>query len=137
MTTEKEKLVEPPPHKREYFRKSGPKGELGWAVTVDGKKCVRMDRGSSVRLILPWNNGQGWVSAMRFRPLVRAQIVQVAFEADRKLCSMIGKPKEASKSWQGLSTRDRKEWLKQGPPGKGVRKELFREIVGLLEEEGV
>jgi hypothetical protein len=65
--------------------------------------------------------------------MTKLQLVQIAYEADRKLCFFLGLHGEARREWASMREQDRLKWAEFGP-GKGPgRKELFHHILSTLE----
>lgn len=61
------------------------------------------------------------------------EAVSVAFEADRKLCGLMGIETLAARSWSNLSAHQRAAWLDRGPDKPEVRARLYSAILGALD----
>jgi hypothetical protein len=99
-------------------------------VRREGKDCIRLDRPNQ-EVVRPFREGE-WSPVREFRPLTRLQLVQVAYEADRKLCFFLGLHAEARREWNAMRENDRLAWADHGPGGGAGRKELFRAIMAKL-----
>ena len=102
----------------------GPDGLFG-RVLPDGKMVIT-DEGSTVvygperkECVPKWTPG-------------KAELVQVAFEADRALCRLRGKNDKAAKDWHSLSAEERARWIQIGPH-EPERKRLYQAILGALD----
>lgn len=136
---------DPEPGDRIYVR-SERTGDLGWMVRRDGVEMVRLDRPSQeiIRQMSP-----EWVQVVDHRPCSHAQVVQVAFMADKALCALLGLYEEsgpkrdrltgpsAKKDWRDLNERQLIAWLEEGPSNPPIRRILYNSIVNVLEEHMV
>ena len=123
---------DPAPHEREYYRHATT-GDLGYVVTRDGKDCIKMERGTSpeeIRDFVP----AAWVREMQVFPMNRLQLVQIAFEADRKLCFYLGLHKESKREWRSMKEEVRIRWVEHGPEASKLRNHLFRSIMEALKD---
>ena len=121
---------DPPDHERVFYRHSTT-GDLGWLVRRDGKDCVKYDR-PAMDIVRPFRADE-WIAELEYRPLTRLQLVQVAFEADKKLCYFLGRHELSRRQWLNLSENERIRWSTNGPPDTGGRQELFQAIMASLE----
>ena len=105
---------DPAPAEREYFREES-SGQLGWKVIREGKEMVRLDRADE-EIIRRLNHS--WIPERESRPLTKAQVAQVAFEADKKLCFFMGQPEQARKDWNNMHEAEKRRWMTTGPATK-------------------
>src|SRR5262245_19057305 len=89
---------DPPAHEREYFRQAS-SGDRGYLVRRDGKDCIRLDRPEQ-ELIFPLS-GQ-WKRDEYGSLYLHDQIAQVAFNADRGMCALLGLHAESRLQWREL-----------------------------------
>ena len=115
---------DPTPDDRSYFR-SATTGDLGWVVRREGKDRIRLDRPAQ-EIILPFNDGNGWIVENELRPMTVYQAAQVAFEADRTLCRALGLYKEAKREWMSLTDAERIDWVDNGPKKPTIRVEVYK-----------
>lgn len=107
-------------------------GELGWLVRRSGQSMVRLDRPNQE--ILSRYVASDWLPEAPQRPLARAQLARVAFEADRELCRSLGAHAHALRTWQRMDDHARKVWTEKGPSEKsGPRVALYKAIMEGLE----
>lgn len=106
---------DPREHERKYVRHTTT-GDLGYLVRRDGEDKVRLDRGPN-EVIIDFRPND-WKEETTHYPMSRAQLAQVAFEADKKLCLYLGFHRLAKRNWLNLSEEDRIEFVKNGPCGK-------------------
>lgn len=123
---------DPLPHEREYYRHATT-GDLGYIVRRDGKDCIKMDRGSAPEEIRDFVAG-AWVRENQVYPMNRQQLVQVAYEADRKLCFYLGLHKEAKREWRSMKEEERIKWVEKGPRASSLRNHLFAAIMEALKD---
>lgn len=117
-----------PPRGQEEFVRNARTGELGWKVRRSGQAMVRLDRPNQ-EILARYVEGD-WQAEAPQRPLVRAQLARVAFEADRELCRSLGAHAHALRTWQRMDEHQRKVWAEKGPAEKsGPRVTLYRLIV--------
>jgi hypothetical protein len=122
---------DPPQHERLYFR-SAESGQLGWQVVRGGKVMVRYDRPDE-EILRPYNAAE-WVAEKEHRPITRAQAAQVAFEADRKLCVLLGQHDPKRRDWSMMHEDARIKFVDEGPLGPpAVRMDVFRAIMSSLD----
>lgn len=117
---------EPPDKDRIYYR-NVTSGQLGWFVRRDGKDRIRFDRPDQ-EITVPFTKAQ-WVAEQEHRPLTKAQITQVAFEADKMLCRILGLHDKADKEWLNLKDETRIAWMETGPTRPVERSHLYRAIM--------
>lgn len=126
--------LEPEPHERLYYRHHR-SGDLGWLVhDKDGNPAIKLDR-PGVQNVHPFKDDE-WVPLKEYTPYSRAQVVIVAFEADRHLCRLLGRHDLAKREWRGLSQEQRRAWIETGPTGHPMRRELYAAIMGVVGELG-
>lgn len=121
---------DPEPGRRVYVR-SMKTGDLGWIVRREGRDRVRLDRPN--QLILMEMNAD-WVFQHDHRPVSHAQIVGIAYEADRALLRLLGDHVKSRKNWMDLTERQRVAWIEQGPSNPPIRAILYRTIVDSMTE---
>lgn len=121
---------DPPEHERTYYR-SANDGQLGWLVIREGRQMIKLDRGSQDLCVR--YNASDWLLEREHRPLTRVQAAQVAYEADIKLCLLLG-DFEPRRQWNMLPEERRITFANSGPPAKpAVRAHLFKGIMRNLE----
>lgn len=131
MKTEEPLNYDPPQGERMYYR-STTTGDRAYLVRREGKDHIRLDRPME-EIIKPFRPND-WVREETHAPLARAHIVQVAFEADKRLCPFLGLHTEARKEWLSLTDGDRIQWLHDGPKTTNVaRRNLWKHIMKALE----
>lgn len=121
----------PQRHERQYFRHATT-GDLGWLVEEDGKAYIRLDRPGGDEQLRPFRK-LDWLPEHEHRPLSRAAIAHVAFDADRALAKALGLHDTVRKSWHDLSDGERTKWVENGPASPAVRKALRAAILAALE----
>ena len=121
---------DPKPGEREYYTHRQT-GDLGWKVIRDGKTMVKLDR-PAYDDVRPFSDNE-WVRKADLRPLIPAQVAQIAWVADRKLLLYLQQPEASKREWHELSEEKRKEWMERGPAKEGIRKMLWRGIMKTLE----
>jgi hypothetical protein len=105
-------------------------GGLGYQVIRAGKPAIRLDRPHE-ETVFPITDR--WQLDRDHRPLTRAQVAMVAFEADRKLAFLLGIHDRSPKTWLDMTDDQRVAFIKHGPPGNPpVRRLLFARITKLL-----
>lgn len=121
---------DPEPGKRIYVR-SMESGDLGWIVRRRGVDCVRLDRPNQeiVRVF-----DSNWVVQHDHRPISHAQIVMLAYEADRALLRLLGDHVKSKKNWGDLTEKQRVAWIDVGPSNPPIRAILYRTIVDSMTE---
>lgn len=112
---------DPEPHGREWYSHTRT-GERGYFVRRGGKNCIRLDRPME-DISKPFNESE-WNPDREHRPMTAAQVAQIAFEADRKLCFYLGLRERSRKEWQSLSDKQRQFWMSKGP-NESQRAELY------------
>lgn len=121
--------MQDPPARRWYRDKQT--GQLGYMVERHGREMIKLDRPAQ-DLVEPFNAGK-WEPISSDRPVSRAQVARIAFEADRALCRMLALHGEARKEWLSLSDKDRIAWVANGPPADPpLRRALHAAITGLF-----
>lgn len=121
---------DPLPNERTYYSHVMT-GDLGWMVRRDGKDCIRLDRPNQ-EIVKVFREGE-WTPNLDHRPITKLQLVQVAYEADRKLCFFLGLHGEARREWAAMREQDRLKWAAHGPGAGPGRKLLFAQIMAALD----
>lgn len=124
---------DPPPGKRIYVRSDGT-GQLGWLVRRGGEIMVKYDRPNQDIVV---KHSAAWVQIVDHRPCSHAQIVQVAFEADKMLLKLLGMHDKARKEFRDLAEKQLVAWLEEGPKNPPIRSILYRTILDVLSEHMV
>lgn len=133
MKTEEPAHWDPPMGERVYYR-STVTGDKAYLVRREGKDHIKLDRPME-DICRPFKPTD-WIKEESHAPLARAHIVQVAFEADRRLCPFLGLHLEARKEWLSLRDEERIQWLEDGPKTKNAaRRRLWKQIMVALEPE--
>jgi hypothetical protein len=129
MTEQKPKNWDPPPKDRTWYR-CRKTGELAYLVTRDGRNMIRLNRPEEiVRGFLEAD----WIPEVEHRPITRAAVTALAYDADLKLCTLLGDFRKRP-AWINLHEDVRVRWAQEGPPSKPpLRKDLFDSIMGTLE----
>jgi hypothetical protein len=125
---------DPPKNEREYFRHADT-GDLGYLVRREGKHYIRYDRGPDVEYVRPYNEND-WVSEEDHREFSDAQIVLIAFEADKQLCRLLGMHDKTRRDWPSLTAVQRHKWIEEGPRNNHYRVALYRAIKEAMEGFG-
>lgn len=123
-------FLDPPEHQKLFYRHHRT-GDLGWLVEVDGSPFIQLDRPGGDQHRKPFRDSE-WVPVQESSPYSRAQLVQIAFEADRHLCRLLGRHDLYKREWRGLTREQKKAWMTQGPTKHPVRKALYQSIMGVL-----
>jgi hypothetical protein len=122
---------DPKEHEKEWYRNII-SGQRGWKVTRKGDPRVRLaDYTNDVNRKLDGD----WVPDDEKRKMTRAQVGQICFEADKKLCFFIGLKENATKQWNDLHEEKRREWIESGPRVHPVRKAVGEAIRAALAGE--
>lgn len=121
---------DPADHERLFYRHVTT-GDLGWLVRREGHDCIRLDR--PAQEITRLYKEVEWIPEREHRPLTKLQLVQIAFEADKRLCFFLGKHDLARREWLSMKDEQRIAWSENGPGPGGGRPELFRAILKTLE----
>jgi len=100
---------------RQWYR-SASDGELGYLVERGGVQYIQLNRPME-EILRPWQGGAQWVPEVEHRPINKAQLAKVCFEADRALCQALGVHDPAKKEWASLTDRERIQWMEKGPRG--------------------
>lgn len=119
---------DPEPTEREWYSHHQT-GDRGYKVIRGGEEKIKLDRPME-DLTHKFNESQ-WVAEADYRPMQVAQVAQIAFEADKKLCFWLGKHEKSRKEWASLSDKQRQFWLSEGPK-EVQRKELYEGIFGAM-----
>lgn len=121
---------DPAEHERTYYSHMTT-GDLGWMVRREGRDCIRLDRPAQ-EIVRVYKEDE-WRPEREHRQLNRYQLVQIAFEADKKLCFFLGKHEVARKEWLSMRDEQRITWAQNGPGAGSGRPELFQAIMKCLE----
>ncbi len=133
---------DPEPGEREWYR-DVISGQRGWRVIRNGQPRIRIDGYASINkegktvaqdITKKFNPGE-WVPDNEKRPMTRAQIGQICFEADKKLCFFLGLKENSSKQWNDLHEEKRRDWIETGPTVHPVRKAMGEAIRAALAGE--
>lgn len=122
---------DPDPHDRQWFRQARD-GQLGWMVRRNGQDYIRLDRPQQ-EILRPYRKSE-WIAEEEIRPMTRAQLAQVAFEADRALCRFLGDHGQAKAEWLSLRDEARRTWIEEGPSSRLERRKLYQAIMIALGE---
>lgn len=114
---------------RKWFRHALT-GDRGFMVKRDGKDMMQYDR-PAAEIIVPYNPSQ-WREDDESFPMGPMQAAEIAYLADQRYLYYIGEYAKAKRGWLALREEERLRWCKDGPPGAGVRSQLFAAIVGTL-----
>lgn len=95
--------------------------------TKDGQQVVT-DEGSTERF-----DPKRWKVVLPPHRREKADLVRIAFEADRELCRLLGLNDKAAKDWQSLSADERSRWILVGPTEPPVRRRLYLATLAALE----
>lgn len=121
---------DPTPDKRVYYRHRDT-GQLAYLVERGGGTRIKLDRGGPeiVRAFHP----QEWNPERELRPLTRAQVAQVAFEADRRTCFFLGLHEDARREWHDLRDEERIRYVDQGPSSPELRRKVYAHVMQAFE----
>lgn len=106
-------------------------GDEGWLVRRNGQDMIKLNR-KAKEIIRPFNAVE-WVPDREYRPLNRAGLAQICFEADREFCRQLGLHKMAKRDWRDLSQDEKISWMNEGPASPTKRAELYRAMWNVLE----
>lgn len=114
---------------RKYYR-SSVDGQLGYLVERDGKHFIKLDRPQE-EILRPWSEGNSWIPEVEKRPLSKAQVAKICFDADKAYCQAVGVflPK---RDWLDLSDKQRILWMESGPKD-AVRAAIWTGLNMILE----
>jgi hypothetical protein len=122
-------MIDTPMEKRRYYRHTKT-GDRAYLILVGGKEHIRLDRPNE-EIVRPFNDSE-WIEERSEAPLSPAQVAQVAFEADKKLCAFLGLHLTARKEWASLLDRERIAWMQDGPDD-AMRQRLWGAIMGAMD----
>jgi len=123
------------PEKDRVYYQHAMTGDRGYSVVRNGVDSIRYDRPEE-DYVVPHRQGE-WKRMSTSTAHPKTLLVQVAYEADRKLCSILGRHSEARREWLELPPEKRIEWMNTGPKGSPVRELLFHRIMNTLIEHEV
>lgn len=121
---------DPKPDERTYYR-SGQDGQRAYLVKRGGKDMLRLDRPMEELLR---SLDASWQPDHRAYAFTEYQVAQVAHEAHRSLCRLLGKYQDAEKDWLSLKEQDRIKWMEVGPESGDIRDDLYDAIMGTLRQ---
>jgi hypothetical protein len=111
--------------------RSSKDGELGTLVIRDGKEFIRLNRPNE-EVLRPYLNGIEWIPDVERRPISKAQLASICFEADLQLCKVLGiMPKK--KNWLDLTDGERITWMEKGPVKDPERAVVWKALMTVLE----
>jgi len=107
-------------------------GDRGYLYRDGDKTRIRLDRPNDevTRPFVP----SDWIEEEEIRSFTPMQLAQVAYAADRQLCSFLGLHAEAKKEWLSLQEEPRIEFMKNGPKSPEIRQALYSAIMSVLLE---
>jgi hypothetical protein len=126
-----EGYFEPKEHERTWYRHATT-GDRGYSCRRGGKECIRYDRPNIDHTVL--HRPHDWIPDNTPMKIPEAQLVQVAFDADRKLCLLLGRYDLAKREWIGLTDDQKIKWMRQGPQTPQVRRKMYLGIMDVLRE---
>lgn len=127
MTTEED----PPEHERVYYRHQS-SGQLAYQVTRLGRKdMLKYDRVNE-EIIVAYRPAE-WAIEREWRPLTKASVARIAFEADKALCFGLGLHDKAKKEWLSLDDREKQLWMESGPTKPPIRADQYKLIIKNLK----
>lgn len=117
---------------RVYYR-STKDGELGWMVERDGARYIQLNR--PMEEVLRFYNENEWIPETEHRPVSRAALGRVCYEADVALCRALGLHGATQKTWLDLTDKQRIAWMKRGPGEQhdAARRALWQAIQMVME----
>lgn len=126
---------DPTPDRRVYYRNVST-GDRGYMVKRHGADHIRFDRPGSDQTRL--FKADEWTLEAQSRQLPAHEVAQVAFQADRQLCKVLGKLQESRKGWIDLDNEERVRWVKEGPkvPADSMRARVWRAVVTAMVVDG-
>lgn len=122
-------VSEPLEHQRVYYRHRTT-GDLGYLIKDNGKDVIRLDR--PMERIIKQFDTNNWLPDKEARKMSVAQVAQICFEADRKLCFFLGEHDLAKREWVNLSDEQRIAWMQKGPVHPEVRRDMYEAMRNVL-----
>lgn len=119
--------------KRIWYR-SRTTGDRGYIFQDGDKTKIRLDRPND-DVTRTFVAGE-WIEEEEVRNFTPMQLAQVAYAADRQLCSFLGLHTEAKKEWLSLREEPRIQFMKKGPQGSQsseIRQDLYQAIMDVLQ----
>jgi hypothetical protein len=105
-------------------------GDRGYVYQDGDRTRIRLDRVNE-DVTRPFVAGE-WIEEVEIRNFTPMQMAQVAFVADRQLCTFLGLHTDAKLDWISRKEEARIKFMKSGPPGDDIRHELFTAIMTVL-----
>ena len=105
-------------------------GDRGYVYQDGDRVRIKLDRPSE-DVSRPFVAGD-WIEETEIRNFTPMQMAQVAFVADRQLCTFLGLHTEAKLDWISRKEEARIRFMKNGPPGHDIRHELFDAVMTVL-----
>lgn len=132
MSTPDPGYFEPLESKRSWYRHKQT-SDRGYLVKREGRDAIRYDRPAVDQYV---HNMDEWEPLSESLPaLGLAQVAQICFEADKKLCWALGHIDLSKREWLDLNERVRAKWISEGPvrssPAYAERLKLYTAIRGL------
>ena len=107
-------------------------GDRGY-IYQDGERVrIRLDRPND-DVSRPYVDSE-WIEEVEIRNFTPMQMAQIAFVADRQLCTFLGLHADAKLEWLSQKEPRRIRFMNEGPDGPDVRKELFVAMMGVLRK---
>lgn len=122
---------DPHPHQRVWYR-SAVTGDRGWMVIRDGVDSIKLDRPNQ-EIVRPYYSSE-WAAEKEHRPMTIAQVAQVAFAADRQLCTALQLYGQGKTQWIDLPEEKKIRWYNEGPKNP-VRAKLYLAVRKALEDQ--
>lgn len=118
------------PEAPKLWYRSRTTGDRGYLYEDGERMRIRLDRPSEdvSRLFIPGE----WIEEAEQRKFTPMQVAQIAFAADRQLCTFLGLHTETKREWHTLREEARIEFMKHGPKAPEIRTVLFESIMGEL-----
>ena len=104
--------------KRERYKDD--RGRMGTLVNTSGFTQVKLDNGN----LVPFKADR-WELVVDHSPWSPITCARIAYAADIELCRALGMHREAAKSWDRLTDRDRILFKEHGPGDPMIRKVIF------------
>jgi hypothetical protein len=105
-------------------------GDRGYVYQDGDRVRIKLDRPND-DVSRPFVASE-WIEEVEVRNFTPMQMAQVAFVADRLLCTFLGLHADAKLDWISLKEERRIEFMKKGPRGAAIRAELFEAVMTVL-----